>query len=79
MEPLFEGVGEVVVALELGVPPDARLGAIELRDPRLQGALQVRHPSAAPFVKLDVVEMRVADEGVPFVFVRHKLMSSYTV
>src|ERR1700730_477209 len=59
-------VGEVVVALELRVPPDARLLAVELRDTSLQRPMEARDPAFVPLDQLDVVEVRVADEGVPF-------------
>ena len=62
----IEGVGEVIVALELRVPPDSRLLAVELRDTCLQGPMEGCDPAFVPLDQLDVVEVRVADEGVPF-------------
>lgn len=70
-------VREVVVPLEFRVPPDARFRAVQLRDASDQRALQIRHPAATSFVQLHVVEMRVADERVTLVFVRHESPLSF--
>src|SRR4030095_551340 len=35
-------------------------------------AREIRHTAATSFIQLHVVEMRVTDEGVTLVFVRHK-------
>src|ERR1700726_1767979 len=66
LKTLDEGVGEVIVALELRVPPDPRLLAVELRDTSLQRPMEGCDPTFVPLDQLDVVEVRVADEGVPF-------------
>ena len=66
LKTLDEGVGEVVIALELRVPPDPRLLAVELRDTSLQRPMEGCDPTFVPLDQLDVVEVRVADEGVPF-------------
>ena len=59
-----QAIGEGVVSLQLGVPPDARGPAEQLPQADLQGPVKTRNP---PLLALDeghVVDMGVADENV---------------
>ena len=59
-----ESLAEQVVAGQLGIAPDLRAPAEQLRDLGLEGAMEVGDPTLVAFAQTEIVEVGIADKRV---------------